>query len=165
MIRIYRNNEEGTAVVEHVEMTRAELDAALSVARQEGAASARLHAEEREPAKLRMARFEGSAEAFRRAAEELRRFVTFEQSPGARAFAAWCDQCADADRQSIEIESYWTQSKAPRSPDQAATLRAYQHIARTALQQAEGMGRAKRNALKDFATWCEKQAKMAGGES
>lgn len=34
MIRIYRNNEEGTAIVEHVEMTRAELDAALSVARE-----------------------------------------------------------------------------------------------------------------------------------
>ncbi len=47
MIRIYRNNEEGTAIVEHVEMTRAELDAALSVAREtayrEAAADAQAH--------------------------------------------------------------------------------------------------------------------------
>lgn len=50
MIRIYRNNEEGTAIVEHVEMTRAELDAALSVAREtayrEAADDAHAHAEE-----------------------------------------------------------------------------------------------------------------------
>lgn len=47
---IYRNNEEGTAIVEHVEMTRAELDAALSVAREtayrEAADDAFAHAED-----------------------------------------------------------------------------------------------------------------------
>ena len=47
VIRIYRNNEEGTAIVEHVEMTRAELDAALSVAREAAWRSTAAEARER----------------------------------------------------------------------------------------------------------------------
>lgn len=50
MIRHYRNKEEGTDIVETIEMTRAELDAALSVAREtayrEAADDAFAHAED-----------------------------------------------------------------------------------------------------------------------
>lgn len=50
--RIYRNNEEGTAIVETIEMTRAELDAALSVARETAYRAAQAEAERQEDAEL-----------------------------------------------------------------------------------------------------------------
>ena len=94
MIRHYRNNEEGTAIVEHVEMTRAELDKALSVARQEGAAAARERAAYDLPTKRRMAQFEGSEEAFRRVAEKARRGVADGGGQELLALAVWCEEAA-----------------------------------------------------------------------